>query len=74
VYLIHVPLQMIFLLIMRATKTEVPTGNPWLMVGFAAILVTAATATHYGFERPVRRWLRNRGEAVAVAPSSAAAA
>lgn len=74
VYLIHVPLQMIFLYVMRATKTAIPTESPWMLVGFAAVLISAAAATHYGFERPVRRWLRGRAEGLALAPGSAAAA
>lgn len=73
VYLIHVPLQLIFLYIMRATNTVVPTESPWMLAGFAVVLIGAATATHYGFERPMRRWLRTR-EAVPVAASSVAAA
>ena len=36
VYLIHVPLQLIFLYVMRATNTVVPTESPWMMAGFAA--------------------------------------
>jgi peptidoglycan/LPS O-acetylase OafA/YrhL len=78
VYLIHVPLQMIFLAIMRARKVAIPTESPWLLVGFAAVLVVAATLTHYGFERPARRWLRRRLEAspapAAVAPAEAPSA
>lgn len=74
VYLIHVPLQMIFLAIARAAHWEIPTQSPWLLAGFAVVLVSAATATHYGFERPVRRWLRTRGERVALSPGTVAAA
>jgi len=74
VYLIHVPLQMIFLAVTRAHKVELPTHSPWMLAAFTVVLVSAATATHYGFERPVRRWLRHRTERVAVAPSTVAAA
>ena len=74
VYLIHVPLQLIFLYVMRATNTVVPTESPWMMAGFAAVLIAAGTATHYGFELPVRRWLRAQREAVAVPASTVAAA
>jgi peptidoglycan/LPS O-acetylase OafA/YrhL len=74
VYLIHVPLQMIFLAVTRARHLKIQTESPWLLAGFAAVLVSAATAAHYGFERPVRGWLRRRGEQVAVAPGAAAAA
>jgi peptidoglycan/LPS O-acetylase OafA/YrhL len=74
VYLIHVPLQMIFLVIMRARRVTIPTESPWLLAGFAVVLVSAATATHYGFERPMRAWLRRRAEGVAVAPGAAIAA
>jgi peptidoglycan/LPS O-acetylase OafA/YrhL len=73
IYLIHVPLQMIFLAIMRARKVEVPTESPWLMLGFAVVLVVAATATHYGFERPARRWIRTRTAAGSAPPVPAAA-
>ena len=47
VYLIHVPLQMIFLAVMRARKVPVPTESPWLLAGFAGVLVVAATAVHF---------------------------
>ncbi len=61
VYLIHVPLQMITLAIAKhVLHVEMPTTNIWLLVAFAVILVAAATAAHYGFERPARRWLRER--------------
>ena len=73
VYLIHVPLQMIFLAIMRARKATIPTESPWLLVGFAAVLLVAATATHYAFERPARVWLRQRLDAKPNAPVVAAA-
>jgi len=74
IYLIHVPLQMIFLASMRAAHRQIPTESPWLLAGFAVVLVLAATVTHYGFERPVRRWLRARGEPVEVRPSTVVAA
>ena len=74
VYLIHVPLQMVFLVVMRARRVTIPTESPWLLAGFAVVLVLAATATHYGFELPVRAWLRRRTEGVAVAPDAAIAA
>jgi peptidoglycan/LPS O-acetylase OafA/YrhL len=73
IYLIHVPLQMTFIAIMRARKVEIPTQSPWMMAGFAGVLVAAATVTHYGFERPVRRWLRTRTERAATAGAVAAA-
>jgi peptidoglycan/LPS O-acetylase OafA/YrhL len=76
VYLIHVPLQMIFLAVMRARKVTIPTESPWLLVGFAVVLLVAATITHYAFERPARRWLRRHLEATpapAVAEAPAAA-
>jgi len=72
VYLIHVPLQMTFLAITRARKIEIPTESPWMLAGFAVVLILAATATHYGFERPIRRWLRNRSEQVATTGAVAA--
>jgi len=72
VYLIHVPLQMIFLAVMRARKIAIPTESPWLLAGFAAVLVVAGAATHYGFERPARRWVRNRTAVAAVVPGAAA--
>jgi peptidoglycan/LPS O-acetylase OafA/YrhL len=72
IYLIHVPLQMVFLAIMRVRKVAVPTESPWLLAGFAAVLLVAATATHYGFERPARRWMRQRLEA-SPPPATAAA-
>lgn len=74
VYLIHVPLQMIFLAVTRARHLAIKTESPWLLAGFAAVLVSTATAAHYGFERPIRRWLRGHAERVAVAPDAAAAA
>jgi peptidoglycan/LPS O-acetylase OafA/YrhL len=74
VYLIHVPLQMIFLAVTRARHIGVPTESPWLLAAFAVVLVSTATATHYGFERPVRRWLRARTERASVAPSRVAPA
>jgi peptidoglycan/LPS O-acetylase OafA/YrhL len=73
-YLIHIPLQMIFLAVTRARGFKIKTESPWLLAGFAAALIGAAAVTHYGFERPVRRWLRRRTERVAVAPGTAAAA
>lgn len=74
VYLIHVPLQMIFLFVVRTFRIAFPIQSPWMMAAFAAVLVSAATATHYGFERPMRRWLRRRSERVDVAPDRAVAA
>jgi peptidoglycan/LPS O-acetylase OafA/YrhL len=53
---------------------RIPTASPWLLAGFAVVLVLVATATHYGFERPMRRWLRARGERVEVPASASAAA
>jgi peptidoglycan/LPS O-acetylase OafA/YrhL len=72
VYLIHVPLQMIFLAVTRARKIALPTESPWMLAGFAAVLVVAATAVHYGFERPARRWVRHRAAVAALAPAKAA--
>ncbi|HVV53605.1 MAG TPA: acyltransferase [Polyangia bacterium] len=74
VYLIHVPLQMIFLAVARERRINIPTSNPWMLAAFAAVLISAATATHYGFERPMRRWLRQRSGDVAVATDAAVAA
>jgi peptidoglycan/LPS O-acetylase OafA/YrhL len=74
VYLIHVPMQMIFLYIVRAYHLQVPLQSPWMMVGFAATLIVAASAAHYGFELPARGWLRRRTAAGGVSAGRAAAA
>ena len=74
VYLCHVPLQMIFLAVVRSRRMTLATGSPWLLVGFAVVLISTATAAHYGFERPMRRWLRSRTEEVAAAPDASIAA
>jgi peptidoglycan/LPS O-acetylase OafA/YrhL len=71
VYLIHVPLQMLTLAITRALKIELPTESPGLLFAFGAVLVAAATGVHYGFERPVRRRLRDLTTPPATAPASA---
>lgn len=60
VYLMHVPLQMITLAVTRARRVTLPTSSPWFLVTYFLVLVSFATAAHYLFEIPARRWLRNR--------------
>lgn len=74
VYLIHIPMITVLMAVMQATKRTVPTQSPWTMFVFAAVLIPLATAVHYGFERPVRRWLRSREERFAVPSKEVAAA
>jgi peptidoglycan/LPS O-acetylase OafA/YrhL len=74
VYLCHVPLQMIVMTVMRGRGTAIPTASPWMLAGYLVALVATATAAHYGFERPMRRWFRRRTGQVAVTPDVAAAA
>lgn len=62
VYLMHVPLQMITLAVTRARGVGLPTSSPWFLLTYFVVLVSAATAAHYLFERPARRWLRERSE------------
>jgi peptidoglycan/LPS O-acetylase OafA/YrhL len=64
VYLLHVPLQMIFLAVTRARQIAIPTESAWLLAAFALVLVATATVSYYGFELPVRSWLRQRRKAV----------
>ena len=70
VYLCHVPIQMTALMILANRKLSVPTTQPWVMGVYAAVLVSVATAAHYGLEIPARRWLRDRPAARATARSS----
>lgn len=60
VYMCHVPLQMITLTILDAHKQTVPTTKSWVLGAYFVVLVTVATAVHYGLEIPARRWLRDR--------------
>jgi peptidoglycan/LPS O-acetylase OafA/YrhL len=58
VYMIHVPIQQLTLAVSRAYKLTLPTESPWMLLCWVVVIVLAATATHYGFELPARRWLR----------------
>jgi len=70
VYLCHVPLQMIALAVLRARGLAVATSQPWVLGVYFVVLVTVASAAHYGLEIPARRWLRRRAlGAAAPAPA-----
>jgi peptidoglycan/LPS O-acetylase OafA/YrhL len=56
--MIHVPIQQATLGVSRAYKLTLPTDSPWMLLVWIVVVITAATATHHGFELPVRRWLR----------------
>jgi len=71
VYLSHVPIQMIILAVTRARHATIPTSSPWFFWVWIATLVSVGTAVHYGFERPARRWLRDRLVARAPVPAVA---
>jgi len=60
VYLMHVPLQMVTLTIAQRSGIKLPITEPWFLFAYAAVLVVASAAAHYGFERPARSWLRDR--------------
>jgi peptidoglycan/LPS O-acetylase OafA/YrhL len=62
IYLVHVPLQMFTLAVSRARRVSLPTNSPWFLMGYFVVLIAVATAAHTFFERPARRWLRERSQ------------
>ncbi|HYX63347.1 MAG TPA: acyltransferase [Burkholderiales bacterium] len=53
VYLLHFPLQVIF------NQFDLDFDAPWVLGLFFALLIPLSAASHYGFEMPAQRWLRN---------------
>ncbi len=53
VYLLHFPLQVVF------RQFDLPFNSAWVMGLFFALLLPLSAASHYYFEVPMRRWIRN---------------
>jgi peptidoglycan/LPS O-acetylase OafA/YrhL len=60
VYMLHVPLQMTILAVLRGRGVDPPIADPRFLGAFLAALVLLAAVTHLFFELPARRWLRSR--------------
>jgi peptidoglycan/LPS O-acetylase OafA/YrhL len=60
VYLLHVPLQMVIISVLRARGVAIPTEDPRFLLGFLGALLLIASLTHRFFEVPARSWLRRR--------------
>ena len=61
VYLIHVPLQLIFLLIFKYLGYSSSIFNEsWVFILFMMILLPLSWLTYHGFEKPLRAWIRQK--------------
>ena len=60
VYLVHVPLQMVMLLVYQARGTSPETSTRTFFWTFIVLLLAVSAAIHRFFEVPVRAWMRDR--------------
>lgn len=61
VYLIHFPLQVTLVtLVIYFGKSQEIFYNPYIYLSFFALLLVLSAISHYYFERPVQRYLRER--------------
>ncbi|HVT07037.1 MAG TPA: acyltransferase [Polyangia bacterium] len=60
IYLTHIPVQMILLSFTAVRGIQLPTTRPWFFWAWVGSLLILGTIVHYGFERPVMAWLRQR--------------
>ena len=51
---------MIVLAVARAHHLIIPAGNPLWLAGYAAAVITVATAVRYLIEKPAMSWMRRR--------------
>ena len=59
-YLLHFPLQLVLVLMaLRFGWTPMAFMTPLAILGFFALLIAIATASHYGFERPLQNIIRD---------------
>jgi peptidoglycan/LPS O-acetylase OafA/YrhL len=74
VYLVHTPLAMAILYAFYALEAPIPFDSPAFLAGYAAAVLGAAAALHFGLELPARRWLRRHfGGSSLAAPAEATA-
>jgi peptidoglycan/LPS O-acetylase OafA/YrhL len=60
VYLVHVPVQMVILALLRARHREAPVTSGLFLAEFLATVLVVAFAAHKLFEVPAREWVRGR--------------
>ena len=60
VYLVHVPVQMVMISIMRERNQSAPVASKWFFFEFIMIVLVVATLVHKLFEVPMRQWMRAR--------------
>jgi peptidoglycan/LPS O-acetylase OafA/YrhL len=60
-YLLHFPLQIVAALLAdKFLPGRAVFYQPWSLLLFFAVLIGSSLLCHYGFERPVQRWIRRR--------------
>lgn len=60
-YLIHFPLQIIFVLVAETLSIERTIFySPWTLLGFSVVLLAISTLSYYRFERPLQHWIRKK--------------
>jgi peptidoglycan/LPS O-acetylase OafA/YrhL len=60
VYLVHVPVQMVLISILRERGHTAPVATKWFFFQFVLVVLFVATVVHKLFEVPMRRWMRER--------------
>ncbi len=60
VYLIHVPLQMMILFVLKAMHLAIPYASPLFVLFYAVVTTGTAFLVYQRFEMPAQEWLRKK--------------
>jgi peptidoglycan/LPS O-acetylase OafA/YrhL len=59
IYLVHIPVQMLVLLIVHELGMDIPFSAWWFWLAYSGAVVAVAATVHHFYELPARRYLRS---------------